>query len=158
MTETETTKGTVAKIQAWKTNKGYFLNLSGDDNDYYAFGKNYPGEGDAVELVVTEGTGSFGDKLCITKWSKLKQEKTKEAQEKQDEEESEFKEAHTIYKTQADVQRMIVEQSCLKTAGYIVSKIWPKQEDPDWREIAEAALTMKDIFAADIIAEGEARE
>ncbi|KKK68019.1 hypothetical protein LCGC14_2948240, partial [marine sediment metagenome] len=67
MTEKGKVEGKVSRITAWKTGKGYFLNIDGNSNDFYGFGSCKGEVGCFVELEVSEGTGNFSDKIRIDK-------------------------------------------------------------------------------------------
>lgn len=79
MPQTDTVEGIVSAVKVWKTGKGYFLNLEGDDTDYYAFGGVDTDVENTVKLTVKPGTGTFSDKCQITKLVNVKQGKIQDA-------------------------------------------------------------------------------
>jgi len=158
MTEKDTVKGTITQIKTWKKGNGFFLNLDGDEADYYKFGKPTHEPGDEVELTVKEGTGAFSDKLEIVKIGKGASETTKPTENKQDEDKS-FKElCEDGAKVYMDKQNLIVEQTCLKAASDIVGHLLPRSEKQDWEDIAKTVNFLKRDFVHDIIQNQEARK
>lgn len=61
----ELVKGKIAQIVRWKSGKGYFMKLAGDDRDFYKFGGNGVSEGLEIEMEVDQGKGNFSDKFEI---------------------------------------------------------------------------------------------
>ena len=158
MPEQETVSGTIAAIKQWKKGSGFFLSLEGNSQDFYKFGKNPPEVGAAVEMEVKEGTGIFSDKLEVVQIGKGAPGKAKPAEKPKEEPEKPeetFKEGVKVY---MDKQNLIVEQTCLKVAGEVVSHLLPRNEKPDWEGIAKTVNFLKRDFVADIIANQEAKK
>jgi len=142
--ETTTVKGEIGKLVEWKTGKGHFLNLKGDKNDYYAWGKSKHKEGETVELTVKEGTGNFSDKMQITQIKALQPEKA-QVQEKAMTAAQKMQEyCESADKTYYDRQDLIVKQCCIKAACELVGELKPRQEKEDWDNVCEKALYVAD--------------
>jgi len=155
---TATVQGDIGKIVAWKTGRGYFLNLKGQEADYYAFGAPKHKEGESVELTVKEGTGSFSDKLLITQIKPL-QPTTAQVQEKVQAAAQKMQDyCESADKVYYDRQDLIVQQTCIKAAAELVGKLWPRQEKPNMEEIANTVLYFKDRFYFDITGQEESNE
>ena len=158
MPETTTIKGKVGKIQKWKSGKGCFLFLQGDENEYYKFGSAPFREGDEICYEASPGTGSFedkiqlGKKLPITAQTQSVPEKREAQQQKKD---NGFQSADIVYK---ETQECIVEQCALKTAGRIVARLYPRTPEIDWQDVIDKTLLLKDKFACDILTGGETIE
>jgi len=158
MSETKIVSGKIASTKVWKTNKGFFLNLEGDSNDYYKFGQPSYGDGEEVELTVSQGTGNFSDKFLITQIAKSAGENASPAEKAQAQQETvsnEFKPAINAYK---DTQQAIVEQVALKAAVELVKEFYPKLDPPKWSDLAEKTLILKDKFACNILEGEETKE
>jgi len=123
--EDATTKitGVVGMVKAWKTGKGYFLNLNGDDNDYYGFGSCKAKEGEEVVIDVKEGTGSFADKVCITKLTVGKDAAgtaKKTSREPAPAATPEVRQGDSVYFRKDE---LIVKQCCVKAAARITAAL-----------------------------------
>jgi len=120
MTEKGKVEGKVSRITAWKTGKGYFLNIDGNSNDFYGFGSCKGEVGCFVELEVSEGTGNFSDKIRIDKlYSKATvKEAVKETADK--DMEIVAKSIESGENTYFARQNLIIRQTCIKSASVIV--------------------------------------
>jgi hypothetical protein len=63
----ENIKGRIASVKEWPSGKGSFVKLENDERDFYKFGRNGVAAGLEIEAQVQPGTGSFSEKICITK-------------------------------------------------------------------------------------------
>ncbi len=121
MTEKNKVEGKVSRITAWKTGKGYFLNLDANSNDFYGFGSCKGEVGCFVELEVSEGTGNFSDKIKIDKMHS-KQTVKEAVKETADKDlkivEDSIKSGENTYFAR---QNLIIRQTCIKSASAIVA-------------------------------------
>ncbi len=131
MTTVKLQQGKVSRITAWKTGKGYFLNLDGNSNDFYGFGSCKGKVGETVEMEVSEGTGNFADKIRIDKlYSKqTNNEAVKETEDKSMEILN--KSIASGENTYFERQNLIIRQTCIKSASRIVSRV--VGTDSNWK-------------------------
>jgi len=148
--ETDRVTGEIAQLREWTSGKGYFMNLTGDTNDYYGFGGCRYAVGSEVTMDVKEGTGTFSDKIQVTtiKAGKPKAgESTAKETNVKKAYDGDFKDAKAHY---MDKQQLIVQQSSMKAAAEIVAAGIKQGFIKDLKSATEAALTMKDKFYYDI--------
>jgi len=142
----ETVTGTIAQIKTWSKGNGYFLSMENDGNDYYAFGKCQVKEGDSATFEVSEGTGSFSDKIKIDKKLDKPTEKSLERKKEIDD----FKSADKVYlsreEAEAVKQNSIERQCALKAAAGIIGELYPREEKLDTVKIVDYVQYLFDKF------------
>jgi len=151
MTNENTVTGQISKLVPWKSGKGFFVNLEGDDTDYYTFLKLKVNTGDEATFQVTEGSGNFSDKLQITKVLKqdtIPAKKPDTAPVEEPPVTTEFSSEHKFY---ADKQSLIVQQTCLKAAARIVAASINPAKEYDCAKLESNILRMKDAFFKNIM-------
>jgi hypothetical protein len=141
-----TVEGEVEKVINWKTNKGYFLLLKGDSNEYFGWKECKCKEGDKVKLTVTKGNGNFSDKLLITH---TEQAGTTLAEIKQRKADADDVVDHSVMqgnKFYMAREELIVKQTCLKVAGEVVGHLVNRSAVIPGSAIADAVIDMADKF------------
>lgn len=123
MPETDIISGTISQVREWSKGNGYFLVIDGNDSDFYAFGKPKFQAGDNVELEVKEGSGNFSDKMQITKIGKGPGKAAAPAKIAGEEVPNASKYGEIENERYAARQDLIVRQTCMKTAGEVVSHL-----------------------------------
>jgi len=147
MPEKETiVKGEVGKIIAWKTGKGYFLNLKGDPNDYFGWKECKCSEGEKVKLTVTEGTGSFADKLLITHTDKPTVTLAEIKQTKKDADEIVQHSVMQGNKFYLARETLIIKQTCIKAAAEVVGHLVERTSQLPGAKVADAVIYLADRF------------
>lgn len=144
----DTVTGTVVAVKPWKTGKGFFLNLEGDSNDYYSFGKTALEEGDTATFEVSEGTGGFADKIKLDKLVPTAVEKQQETEKTMPGVETGDKVYLTREEAQAVRQNSIERQCALKAAVQVVGELYPRQEKMDNVKIIDYVETFAVKFLA----------
>lgn len=131
MTDKNTATGKVARVTEWSSHKGYFLNLKDDSNDYYGFGKCGADIGSTVTIEVSEGTGSFSDKIKIDKFAK-KVDLNAVRKETADKDlkivEDSIISGENMYFAR---QNLIIRQTCIKAASNCIGLLLAKEEKVD---------------------------
>ena len=154
MTEKDNVTGKVVRITAWKTGKGYFLNIENNSNDFYGFGSCKGEVGCFVQLEVSDGTGNFSDKIKI---DKLHSKATvKEAVQETKDKDMEIidKSIESGERTYFARQNLIIRQTCIKAAARLAAaeimaktvknNISPAERTQDIAEMLYAWVTESD--------------
>lgn len=144
--EQETVTGKIAQVKPWKNSKGYFLNIEGNSNDFYGFGKPHVEEGEEVTFVVKEGTGSFADKIAIVRKMKPDEEPPKPKEKPKTDTDKVLdgiEDAKTVY---MDKQNLIVRQCCIKAGAQMVGELMPRAEHANWTHVAAIACDIADTL------------
>ena len=144
MTETDKTTGKVARIVAWTSGKGYFLNLQDDSNDYYGFMKCKAKVGETVDLEISEGTGNFSDKIKVDKMHCGVTVKQVEKETHDKDMEILDKSIESGEKTYFDTKNIINRQSGAKSSAPVVAAMIRAGLLKTKVEIAEAHLYLAD--------------
>jgi len=151
-----TVQGVIGKVTPWQSGKGYFLALQGDNNDYYAFSKHLPNEGDNVQLTVTKGTGGFSDRLQITKLEPAKRtlEEIKQAKKEADEivQQSTMAGDRFYFKR----EDLIIKQTCIKAAAEVIGHCVERSKTPALKGLTDAVIDMADRFYCYVTEQEEA--
>jgi len=148
MTEKDKTTGKVARITEWKTGKGYFLNLQDDQNDYYGFGKCKAKIGETVDLEVSEGTGSFADKIKIDKLHSGATVKQVEQETKDKDMEIVNKSIASGENTYFERQNLIIRQTCIKAAANLVGTANASEKAGDFPTMVTRVCDVAEQFYA----------
>jgi hypothetical protein len=142
----ETVTGEIAKIVVWKTGKGFFLSIMDNSNDFYAFGKCNCIVGDMVTLACKEGTGSFSDKILISKMIKVTIKKADVPKNPL----ADVPNGAQIYLTKAEAdavrQNSIERQCALKSAVDLVGELYPRATLIDNDKIEDLVLRFAQTF------------
>lgn len=144
--EKQTVSGEVGKVVVWNSKKGYFLNLKGQEQDFYAFGAPKAKEGQQATFEVSPGTGSFEDKV---KLDKLVTEK-KHLPEDSKKADTEFPDGKTVYLTRAEAdairQNYINRCSAVKSAAELVAAAIRAAPKPNMKEASTNTLHIAGKF------------
>ena len=145
---TDTVSGEIGKITPWKSGKGYFLNLKGNENDFYGFGSCKKQVGAKVTLTVKEGTGQFSERYLIVKISDSAQEKPVQKEKPKVAQENvldSVKDGLTVY---VEKQELIVRQTCIKAAAEVVGHLVERSPKLPGKDIGDAVIDLADMFVA----------
>lgn len=149
--------GVIADTRRWTSGKGSFINLEGDQNDYYKYGACTFQKGDKVELRVKQGAGQFSEKFEVVGFEHIKAETPKPAEKvKVVPSNSELK-VQTAEKIYTDRNEAIVKQSCLKASAPIVAALISTGVIKAKQEAKEFATELADFMYCYVV-EGEEPE
>ena len=145
-TEQGTMRGTIDRINEWKSGKGYFFTIREGDEEFYGFGSctGKPGTGYKIEFKA--GSGKFEDKYELLKL-------TAEIPEDPNVQPT-FTNRIVPSKPVSPIgtgfsdgrNESIMRQCCLKAAANLVGELSPREKTINWDDVTRIVVDMADVF------------
>lgn len=144
----QTVTGEVISVTEWKSQKGSWVNLKDNPNDFFAYSGKVPAFGSTGTWTVKEGTGHMSDKVELVKLVgdlELKAKIKAAAKEEVKEMENLIDKGDKVY---FDKQNLIIRQVCIKAAATAVGGAAVVEKSKDWPVVGDRICEVADKLYA----------
>ena len=145
-TEQGTMRGTIDRINAWKSGKGYFFTIDESDDEFYGFGSCTGKEGFGYKLEFKAGSGKFQDKYeLITLTTEIPEDPNVDPT---------FTNRNALPKPVSPIKagfsegrNTSIERQCsVKAAANLVGELLPREKVINWDEVGRIVVDLADVF------------